>query len=809
MRRRGPVSLRDRLRYRFDSTLARSTGRMLGWLALSCVGLVVPVSAVLVWTDPGSPASLSDRLIAVGRVSAETLRLGAVTGAPLRMLLSVLLGLVALLYVSTLIGLITTGLGDRLVELRRGRSTVVESGHQVVLGWSEQVFTVVGELVAARAHHRGGAVVVLADRDKAEMEEALAAALGPTGPIRLICRSGPTTDPATLRMVSPATAVAVLVLPDGDEGVRPGLRSGVGEFGVVRAGSEPGDTGGPREARASEDVRDTETVRTLLALRAVLGEGAEVGAAGVAESVVVAGTAGTAGAAGTAEASGHGGPWPEHAVGRGSTEGRVPGARRETGTEAEPESEAVEGAGRGPGGEPGAGPGGEPEAAGRAEQPPGEAEPASDAPSGPGSGPDGGAVRRPGPAVVASVCGERYREAARLAAGPRGVVLEADRTTAGLVARSALHPGLFPVLRELLDYAGDEFYVVPVPPEAAGRPFGDLLLDCATAAVAGLLRPDGTPLLNPPPDTVPGPGDRLVVVARDDGPVGWADGPYPVDPAAPELPDTADGEPARLLVLGWNRRAPLVVDQLRPTGPGARIVDVVCDPAEPPPMPEPRREAVADGLTVTFRTADLTRPASLRGLDPLSYDRIVVLGPDARDGAGRPDDRTLVTLLVLRALAAEAGREVPVVAELTDHRSRALAPLGPRSEVVVGGELGGLLMAQVSQDGRLAPVFDELFGVGGGTLRLRPCGHYVRPGRAVSFAAVVAAARARGECAIGYRRPDLPGEPAGGGVRLNPPKDELRLWNPHDAVVVVTTEHRDNTPAAGPAGPAGRERTRP
>ncbi|MEU5250009.1 NAD-binding lipoprotein, partial [Streptomyces asoensis] len=149
--RRAPVSLRDRLRYRFDSTLARSTGRLVGWLAVVCLGLVVPASALLVWTDPSSPRSLSGRLLAVWRVSAETLRLGAVSGAPLRMLLSVLLGLVALLYVSTLIGLITTGLTDRLTELRRGRSTVVETGHSVVLGWSEQVFTVVRELVAARA----------------------------------------------------------------------------------------------------------------------------------------------------------------------------------------------------------------------------------------------------------------------------------------------------------------------------------------------------------------------------------------------------------------------------------------------------------------------------------------------------------------------------------------------------------------------------------------------------------------------------------------------------------------------------------
>ncbi|MDR6974062.1 hypothetical protein J2X68_000740 [Streptomyces sp. 3330] len=622
------------MRYRFDNTLARSTGRLVGWLAVTCLGIVVPASALLVWTDPSSPRSLSGRLIAVWRVSAETLRLGAVTGAPLRMLLSVLLGLMALLYVSTLIGVITTGLTDRLTELRRGRSTVVETGHSVVLGWSEQVFTVVGELVAARAEQRWSAVVVLADRDKTEMEEALAAVLGPTGTTRLICRSGSTADPEALGLVSPGSAHSVLVLP------------------------------------AAEATKDTETVRTLLALRAVLGE---------------------------------------HA----------------------------------------------------------------------------------GPPVVACVRDERYRTAARLAAGPRGIVLESDRTAAGLIAHSALHPGLTPVLRELLDFAGDEFYLAGAP-EPAGRPFGDVLLDCATAAVAGLVRADGTPLLAPPPETVVAAGDRLVVVAPDEHAARWEDCRDLVEPSASAGPGSGAGEPSRFLLLGWNRRAPHLVDQLRRcTRPGA-VLHIVTDPAEqapPPPLPEPRRgPSRAGGLAVTLRTADATDPSSLRALDPNSYDRIIVLGPDTGEDADRPDHRTLVVLVILRSLAQEAGHAVPVIAELADERNRALAPLGPGSEAVVGGQLTGLLMAQVSQNGHLAGVFEELFAADGSALRLRPAHRYVRPDRPASFATVVAAARDRGECAIGYRCHDPTATPSGHRVRLNPAKADRRVWSRTDEIVVVVRD---------------------
>ncbi|MBI5829315.1 MAG: hypothetical protein HZB20_07185, partial [Chloroflexi bacterium] len=45
--------------------------------------------------------------------------------------------------ISALIGIINNGIEDKLDELRKGRSNVIESGHTVILGWSPQVFSII------------------------------------------------------------------------------------------------------------------------------------------------------------------------------------------------------------------------------------------------------------------------------------------------------------------------------------------------------------------------------------------------------------------------------------------------------------------------------------------------------------------------------------------------------------------------------------------------------------------------------------------------------------------------------------------
>ena len=44
--------------------------------------------------------------------------------------------------ISTLISILTTGLESRIENLRKGRSRVIERGHTVILGWSDQVYPI-------------------------------------------------------------------------------------------------------------------------------------------------------------------------------------------------------------------------------------------------------------------------------------------------------------------------------------------------------------------------------------------------------------------------------------------------------------------------------------------------------------------------------------------------------------------------------------------------------------------------------------------------------------------------------------------
>ncbi|WP_426362285.1 CASTOR/POLLUX-related putative ion channel [Streptomyces sp. E-08] len=628
-RRHRNHSAEERLRYWFDTTLTRGTAALCGWLALVCLALVVPVSTVLAWTDQHTPASLGSRIAAVWRNTGQTMRLGGEVGPPLRVALSVLLALIALFYVSTLVSLITTGLTDHLIALNRGRARILERGHTVVLGWSEQIPTVVSELVAARTDRRRRVVAVLADREKPAMEEDLQATVGGTGRTRIVCRTGRPTDPAALGRVSPATADCVLVLPRDD----------------------------PRD--------DAEVVKTLLSLAAAVGE-------------------------------------------------------------KEP-------------------------------------------------------VR-----VVAAVRDDRYLTAARLAGGPRATVLDMDDIAARLLVDCARQPGLSHVHQELLDFAGHEFHTVREP-GLPGRIFAEAARACPVSTAVGIVHGDGTVALNPPRATPLLAGDALLVIAEDERSTRLSVTPAPHDPTAfpHEAPDVPV-RPERFLLLGWNRRAPRIVAQLALRTPPGSALDVVAEPRGAT-LAGIRAVAAASGpgLTVLHRPGDPTLRGTTDALEAADHDAVIVLGPDHRPGHPDPDDRTLVTLLHLRARERASGRRIPVVTEMTDDRSRLIAPRAPGDDFVVSGRLIGLLMTQISQSPHLGAVFEELLAPGGNSLHLRPAAHYVRTGRTASFASVAASAARQGACAIGYRSHSRTPSAPDHGVRLNPPKAHVRHWHPEDLVVVI------------------------
>lgn len=209
------AGLRARMRYAFDNTMARGTSALIGWLALASGALVVLFATATAVFAPRDAAANGHWPGLLWRSLMRAMDPGTVagdTGSPayLGLMLAVTVG--GIFIFSALISVLTNGLDDKIAELRRGRSRIIERGHTVLLGWSDQVFTVVSELVTANESERRSCVAILADRDTVDMEQDLRDRLGHTGRTRVVCRRGNPLVPADLELVSPDSARSIMVV---------------------------------------------------------------------------------------------------------------------------------------------------------------------------------------------------------------------------------------------------------------------------------------------------------------------------------------------------------------------------------------------------------------------------------------------------------------------------------------------------------------------------------------------------------------------------------------------------------------------
>ncbi len=202
-------SLGDRLRYWFDNTMSRGSRSLLAWLGL-IAAVVVFTTAAIIWVlGQETEINFFEQVWSFAMVVIDTDPNN--TGGWVVRLVNFLLVITSVFILSTLIGILTTGLEGKLEELRKGRSSIVESGHTVVLGWSHQVLPILSELVIANTNLRRSAVALLGDRDKVEMEEEIRTRLGDTGRTRVICRSGSTLEVADLELLSLNTAKSIII----------------------------------------------------------------------------------------------------------------------------------------------------------------------------------------------------------------------------------------------------------------------------------------------------------------------------------------------------------------------------------------------------------------------------------------------------------------------------------------------------------------------------------------------------------------------------------------------------------------------
>lgn len=216
-------SLWERVTYRFDVWMSRGTIALMGLLG-AVTAVFVIVLGLVTWLvlafipDDAAPDPDDGPFDFIWGALMRTLDPGTMGGDQgwLFRLLMLVVTIGGLLVVASLIGIVSSAFERRLEMLRKGRSRVLERDHTLILGWNSKIFSIISELAIANASRGRSHVVILADRDKVEMEDDLRASLGGLGRTSVICRTG---DPKSLRdleIASPRTARSIILLaPDG------------------------------------------------------------------------------------------------------------------------------------------------------------------------------------------------------------------------------------------------------------------------------------------------------------------------------------------------------------------------------------------------------------------------------------------------------------------------------------------------------------------------------------------------------------------------------------------------------------------
>lgn len=628
------ITLADRARYWFDNTMSQGAVALIGWLFLLSTALTALTAATLAifglapTTEDGEREGFA---ASMWRALLHAIDTGTVTGetgsrAYLAIMFATTLG--GIFVVSVLIGLLTSGIQDKLRELRKGKSFVVEEGHTLILGWSPQVHTIVSELVIANESLKRAAIVILAEQDKTAMDDAIHQHVGDTKSTRVVCRTGSPIDLAHLAIVNPEGARSIVVLspegPDPDAHVIKVLLALLNGRHKI-----------PERCHIVAEIRDARNVE------------------------------------------------PVELVGRGQVE----------------------------------------------------------------------------------------------------VVLVEDLISR-ITVQTCRQSGLSVVYGELLDFAGDEFYLARAP-ELAGKTFGEALFCFERCALVGIKR-DGEVELGPDFDRVLHADDEVVVIAEDDTTVR-------VDLRAPSFDEArlcrstrVPTPPERTLILGYNRRAALILRQLDAYVAEGSEALVVADVDR---LDERLGGVALERLSLSWRRGDTTSRALLDGLEFDHYDHVITLSYAEELDVQRADARTLVTLLHLRDIAQKTGASFSVVSEILDVKNRELAEVTKADDFIVSDRLVSLVISQIAEARDRAAVFRDLFDASGMEIYLRPVSEYVDSGGEVDFYTVLEGARRRGEIAVGYRlarhanRPELDY-----GVRVNPTKSERVAFAEGDRIIVLAED---------------------
>ncbi len=205
---------KNRLAYWFDNQMAKGTPALIKLLSVVTAVTVLVVGFLVGLTGYGIGESVFislTHIIDPGTVGGDDI------ANPLFVAAMFVVTFLGILLTSTLTGIICNAIDEKVQDLRRGKSMVVEEGHVIVLGTADGLYTIVSELIEANSNHPREALVIMDNKDpKDVMDDKINTRFPNKKTTQIICRCGSITDINDLRVCSFDTCMSVIINAESD-----------------------------------------------------------------------------------------------------------------------------------------------------------------------------------------------------------------------------------------------------------------------------------------------------------------------------------------------------------------------------------------------------------------------------------------------------------------------------------------------------------------------------------------------------------------------------------------------------------------
>ncbi len=200
----------EKWKYRFDQFLSKGTIALVLSLFLAIIVVVFVIGIIIYLIDTN--AAFGTVIWASFMQTLDPGNLSGQTGSFLYMVFMTIATIVGIFITSLFISFILNGFQTKLENLSRGRSKVIETNHTLILGWDDNIYVVLEELIEANKSIRKPVIVILCDQDSIDMNQNIRDNISNIHNTKIICRSGSIYRIEDLNMCNIQDAKSIILL---------------------------------------------------------------------------------------------------------------------------------------------------------------------------------------------------------------------------------------------------------------------------------------------------------------------------------------------------------------------------------------------------------------------------------------------------------------------------------------------------------------------------------------------------------------------------------------------------------------------